>query len=205
MRVLAAGLVMLALAGCQQENRGDAPGAAAAASAAPSAEATASATASAAARRGQSRRAVLDAGGVAIGRNPGTADHFAFGSPRATVEGASDAWLGDPERSANAECGAGPMEFTRYGGLTLNWQNGRLVGWLAEADPAVVTDDGIRPGTLFRDLEVARSARYRKDSTLPGEFDYLAADGREIGGFVSGAGRDAVIESLYAGVNCFFR
>ena len=57
----------------------------------------------------------------------------------------------------------------------------------------------------MRDLHVSRSARMIPGSTLEGEFEYLAADGRMIGGFASGEGRDARIESLYAGVNCFFR
>ena len=44
-----------------------------------------------------------------------------------------------------------------------------------------------------------------RERTLAGEFEYLAADGRPIHGFVEGEGRDARIASLYAGVNCFFR
>ena len=76
---------------------------------------------------------------------------------------------------------------------------------LAAEGPQVVTSDGIRPGTFMRDLKVARSARMVEGSTLEGEFDYLAADGNTIGGFAKGEGRDAKIDSLYAGVNCFFR
>ncbi|MCT2558843.1 aspartate-semialdehyde dehydrogenase [Tsuneonella sp. YG55] len=202
-RGLTLAALALALAGCQQQRADGAPSATANASTAPS-RASAS-DAAAAARRDRLRHAILDARGLSIGRAPGTAQHFAFGAPRAAVEAAGDAWLGTAERSANEECGAGPMAFTRYGGLTLNWQDDRLVGWFAREDPAIVTSDGIVPGKLLRDLEVARSARLIKDSTLEGEFDYLAADGHTIGGFVRGTGRDATIESLYAGVNCFFR
>jgi hypothetical protein len=200
-RAPVAAVVALVLAGCQQERHDGAPSATANAVTTPSLTPSAVATVA----REQSRHAILDAGGLSIGRNPGTAPYYPFGSPRAAVEKAGDAWLGPAQRSANDECGAGPMEFTRYGGLTLNWQDDTLVGWFAEADPALVTSDGIVPGKPLRDLEMARSARIVKDSTLEGEFDYLAADGREIGGFASGTGRDATIESLYAGVNCFFR
>ena len=97
------------------------------------------------------------------------------------------------------------MEFTRYGPLTLNYQDGKLAGWFAKEGPQVVTTDGIKPGSFLRDLKVTRSVRMIADSTLQGEFDYLAADGHPIGGFAKGAGRDARIDSLYAGVNCFFR
>ncbi len=206
MRALMVAAVALSLVGCQQQREDGSPSATANAQTRPTVTPTpTSSTAVATIRPSQARHAILDARGLSIGRNPGTAQHFAFGTPRAMVERAGDAWLGDAERSGNEECGAGSMEFTRYGGLTLNWQDGRLVGWFARPDPTVVTSDGITPGKLLRDLEVARSARFSEDSTLEGEFDYLAADGHEIGGFASGTGRDATIESLYAGVNCFFR
>ncbi len=191
----------LALAACGQQHDDGPPSATANATATPTPTPSAIATIP----KSQVRHAILDARGLSIGRNPGTATHFVFGAPRAAVEVAGDKWLGKGERSANEECGAGPMEFTRYGGLTLNYLQGKLVGWRAETDPAVVTSDGIMPGKLLRDLEVTRSARFVEDSTLDGEFDYLAADGQQIGGFASGTGRDATIESLYAGTNCFFR
>lgn len=207
MRALTVAAVMLALAGCQQQREDGSPSATANSQSTPTARPTPKVGSSAVAivPPSQVRHAILDARGLSIGRSPATAQHFAFGTPRAIVEEAGDAWLGTAERSSNDECGAGPMEFSRYGGLTLNWLDGKLVGWFARPDPAVVTSDGIMPGKLLRDLEVARSARLIEDSTLKGEFDYLAADGREIGGFASGSGRDATIESLYAGVNCFFR
>ncbi len=207
MRALTVAVVALSLVSCQQQREDGSPSATANAQTTPTVTPTSASTSAAVAPipPSQVRHAILDAGGLSIGRNPGTARHFEFGTPRAVVEKAGDAWLGAGERSANEECGAGPMEFTRYAGLTLNWQDDKLVGWLAKPDPAVVTTDGIMPGKLLRDLEVARSARSVEGSTLEGEFDYLAADGHKIGGFATGTGRDATIESLYAGVNCFFR
>lgn len=151
-------------------------------------------------------KAVLDFEGVMFSTPAGKSREFNFGVPRAEVEAAATRTFGEPDdRSANAECGAGAMEFTRYGPLTLNYQDGKLAGWFAKEGPQVVTTDGIKPGSFLRDLKVARSVRMIADTTLQGEFDYLAADGHPIGGFAKGEGRDARIDSLYAGVNCFFR
>lgn len=195
MRIVGAAAVMLTLAACQQQEAAPAP--------APTASPTDIATAEPAKR--QPGKAILDAGGVALGRTAATATRFAFGAARGEIEAAASALMVDPRRTTLEECGAGPMAFTEYGGLKLNFQDDRLVGWFADPDPAVVTSDGIRPGILLRDLEVTRSAQFVEGSTLEGEFEYVAADGQRIGGFASGTGRDARIESLYAGVNCFFR
>lgn len=151
-------------------------------------------------------KAVLDSDGVTFDSPAGKTLEYAFGSPQDEVEAMAGEMFGPPqERSGNTECGAGPMVFTRYGPLTLNFQDGKLVGWMAREGAQVVTGDGVRPGIFMRDLKVTRSARMIADSTLEGEFDYLAADGHTIGGFVKGEGRDATVDSLYAGVNCFFR
>ena len=198
--VVALGLLVCS-AGCQQQ--ADEPGEAAAGTRASSANAPATRPA---APPKPISKAVLDAGGVTFDSVAGKTREFAFGASRDDVEQAAARVFGSPDgRSGNAECGAGPMEFARFGILTLNFQQDKLVGWLAHEGPQVVTSDGIRPGTLMRDLKVARSARMIEGSTLEGEFDYLAADGRKIGGFANGSGRDARIESLYAGVHCFFR
>ena len=151
-------------------------------------------------------KAVLDAGGIIFDVPGGKTGGLSFGTSRARIDQLATLAFGPPdEQSSNDECDAGPMEFSRYGPLTLNFRDGKLVGWLAREGPQVVTSDGIRPGARMRDLKVARSARMIEDSTLEGEFEYLAADGRTIGGFTKGEGRDATIDSLYAGVNCFFR
>ncbi len=150
-------------------------------------------------------KAIVDADGVRFDQTGGKTARFAFGTPRDRLEPVATRIFGTPATSANAECGAGPLTFSRFGGLTLNYQNNRLVGWFAEEGAQVVTSDGIAPGKLMRDLQVARSARLLPDSTLEGEFAYIAADGLPIGGFVKGTGRDAKIVSLHAGVNCFFR
>jgi hypothetical protein len=150
-------------------------------------------------------KAVLESDGIIFDPPGGKTAEFMFGIPRAQVERVATRWFGRPETSGNKECGAGPMEFARYGPLTLNFAQGRFAGWLAKEGPQVVTADGIAPGKMMRDLKVARAARMIPDSTLEGEFEYVAADGKPIGGFVKGAGRDARIVNLYAGTNCFFR
>jgi hypothetical protein len=151
-------------------------------------------------------KAVLDSGGVTFDGKPGKSGEFPFGAAREVVDGAARSALGqEGVRTALAECGAGPMKFSTYGPLVLNFLDDEFVGWRAEAGPQVVTADGIRPGSMLRDLKVARSARMIEDSTLEGEFEYIAADGRTIGGFVTGTGKDARIASLHAGVSCFFR
>jgi len=182
-------LAALALAGCGEgATEGDALEAAnEAALATPAANATAGDAA-----------AILSTSGIALADGP----DLSFGASRPLVmEAMADAGLGDPQLSNNAECGAGPMEFAAFGGLTLNFQDGQLVGWMAR-DGAGVTTDGIRPGASFADLARERSAAMVEDSTLGGEFSYRAADGSDIYGFVDEAGD---IDSLYAGTTCFFR
>ena len=187
-------LALLLIAGCQPAERGAKAATEAAAKPGPSARAKAV------------NKAVVDADGVTFDSPAGKTREFNFGAPRAEVEARAERMFGVPDDlTENGECGVGPMQFSRYGPLTLNFQDGKLVGWFAREGDEVVTTDGIRPGTFMRDLKVARSARMIEGSTLEGEFDYLAADGHTIGGFAKGQGRDAMIESLYAGANCFFR
>ncbi len=201
MRAQAAISLLAALAGCQP-GRDDTPPAPAESGV----TASPSPAAAAPAKPPGAGKGVLDAEGIAFAATAGKTGSFRFGTNRAIVDEAAARGLGrEGARTALGECGAGAMEFTAYGGLTLNYLDGMLVGWRAGEGAPAVTSDGIRPGALLRDLKVARSVRMIEDSTLEGEFDYLAADGQTIGGFVLGEGRDARIASLHAGTNCFFR
>lgn len=130
-----------------------------------------------------------------------------FGSPQAMAEkAAASAFPGIiPQRSRNGECGAGAMDFTAYGTLTLNFQDGRLVGWFAKAPANIATIDGIRPGITRTELESERQLEMIADSTLDGEFRYFLPNQTEIGGFLDGAGGGAVVTALHSGTNCFFR
>ncbi|BBC72432.1 conserved hypothetical protein [Altererythrobacter sp. B11] len=147
-------------------------------------------------------RAVVYAQGVSFGtkRRP-------FSTARKVVEDDARAVFPDApfEIDRNMECGAGPMEFSSFGPLTLNFQDDRLVGWLMKEGPGMVTSDGIRPGVTLAELRGERSVELLPDSSLDGEFRYTAPDGGTIGGFASGAGPDAVVTALFAGTNCFFR
>ena len=143
-------------------------------------------------------KVVLSADGVAAG-----SESFRFNAGRSEVDSAVAAVLGEPsERSENAECGAGPVQFSTFDGLTLNYQDDRLVGWFAEGSDNIVTVDGIATGVPFTQLQGERQAAMVEDTTLDGEFSYASADGADIGGFVDAQGN---VASLNAGVNCFFR
>lgn len=196
MRCLGMAAALAVLAGCGSNERPVA---------APSRGPTPKVAGSSAALPQPATKVIVDTDGVVLDPPGGKLAEFTFGSPRGPIEAAVTRLLGQAVNTANQECGAGPMQFARYGAVTLNYREGKFVGWTVTEGPGVVTSDGISVGKLLRDLKIARSARMIADSTLAGEFEYLAADGHPIGGFVSGAGRDAKIARLYAGTNCFFR
>ncbi|MEL7197347.1 MAG: aspartate-semialdehyde dehydrogenase [Pseudomonadota bacterium] len=135
------------------------------------------------------------------------AEGFFFGAGQNEAIGSTTKLLGDPVRTAsNDECGAGPMASSDFaGGLTLNFQNGVLVGWLwqmpREGDAAPVVPISLQSdtqlGTSRADLEATDGYLAIPDSTLGEEFSL----GDAIGGFVEG---DAV-SMLYSGTQCFFR
>ena len=146
------------------------------------------------------RRVVLDAKGLSTG-----GPDASFGADRAAVDSQVAAALDRPvEKSALQECGAGPMDFSKIGGLTLNYQEGKFVGWFARTSEGLVTSDGIRPGLTIAELKRERPVAML-DTTLDGEFAYTVPDGTILSGFAKGKGDDAIIMSLHAGTNCFFR
>ena len=149
---------------------------------------------------------VVGADGIAV--QGGKA--LSFGSPRAEVDAYAAQRFGAAAKTgSNAECGAGPMEFSSYGPLQLLFQDGKLGGWyLAKGDSGarrIVTVDGIAPGTTMDALGAERQVRPITDSTLDGEFEYLSATGGMITGFYEGDVRSGTITGLSAGLNCFFR
>jgi hypothetical protein len=132
---------------------------------------------------------------------------FFFAAGQKEVEAALAKALGAPLRSGeNGECGAGPMVFTDFaGGLTVHFQEGRLVGWNWH-----LAQDGDRPASgivrMAGEVQVgsARSIAEAAPGFAPVEGSTLGEEfalGDTIGGFVTG---DAV-EMLYAGTQCFFR
>ena len=130
-----------------------------------------------------------------------------FGTARETVDEELIAALGEPvARDQYGECAAGPMEFTEYGnGLTVNYQDGRLVGWLlAETEGAngvANTAQNIGIGSFEADVTKAYSVEPVEDIALGEGFSTDVG----IGGFYDPEAMPRMVDSLYAGVTCFFR
>lgn len=150
---------------------------------------------------------ILDAQGVVFQRGEAEYRRFPFGAPRAEVEAMAAQVYGESagRRTSNDECGAGPMAFTAYGPIHLNFLDEALAGWRAEQGAMAMTEDGIVPGITRAQLDRQSGVRLVKNSTLPGEFEYATYNGGRIGGVLRGSGDDAVVEVLFAGANCFFR
>ena len=141
---------------------------------------------------------VVDSNGVGAQGSP----TLRFGTARSEVDSALAAAFGSRgETSENAECGAGPMQFSTYGPLQVAYQDDKLVGWFLRAGDEVATSDGVQPGTTPLAMLKAERQLREIDSTLPGEFQYTSADYGTIGGFAE----DGVVTSLNAGMTCFFR
>ena len=108
--------------------------------------------------------------------------------------------LGAPlERTTNAECALDVVAFD--GGLLVNVQKGRFVGWTVRATEgrALGTMSGIGLGSTRSALEGAYAATVRK-STIGEEF---SAGG--LSGLLSSDAPQATITDLWAGINCIAR
>jgi hypothetical protein len=135
------------------------------------------------------------------------AEAFFFAAGQQEVETALAKSLGPVLRTgANNECGAGPVTFTDFaGGLTVHFQEGRLVGWnwhLAQdgdtpATGTVKLAGDVQVGSARKLAEAAPGYAEVEGSTLGEEF----ALGERIGGFITAD----KVEMLYAGTQCFFR
>lgn len=133
---------------------------------------------------------------------------FYFAAGQNEVEAALAKSLGAKLRTgSNPECGAGPISFTDFpAGLTVHFQEGRLVGWnwhLAQdgdtpASGTVKLAGNVQLGSPREVASTAPGYAPVEGSTLGEEF----ALGAAIGGFV---GSDGKVEMLYAGTQCFFR
>ncbi len=110
---------------------------------------------------------------------------------------------GEPgERGALEECGAGPLEYVSWGdGLTMYVSLDRFAGWRVAADTAgaYTTMAGVGIGSTRAELEEVYDISV-EETTLGTEF--AAGD---LFGFLSGAGPDATVTELWAGVSCYFR
>jgi hypothetical protein len=143
-----------------------------------------------------------------IEKASGKASLLAFGSPRAQAEAALARVAGEADdRSTNDECGAGPMDFTRYDAMTLNFQGDKFVGWFLGNEPGAdqySTMSGIGIGTTRAKAAESVSIVDIEDSTLGEEFS-IGGGEQAIGGMFAAPGASATIDALFAGANCFFR
>lgn len=180
----------LALAACSPADEGN--------------ESTAEAGHSGAPQKAEVEAGTVQLGGGVIAVTGAMGTSLAYGSPRETVEAELTKVLGPSgEKSSNGECGAGPMEFTKFDpGLTLNFQDGKLVGWYLEGKSTLRSDKGIGIGSTAAEFVAAHSAEPIDDSTLGSEYYSEAGN---IGAFMSESAEKPVVESLYSGTNCFFR
>jgi hypothetical protein len=187
--ILTAALALpLGLAACGPETPAPAPADAPAAPAAPG-------------------QALLEADGF-MPANPGgrgTGLKFAFGMTEAEVIAAMTQLRGGqtPTRSANAECGVGPLTFADWGdGFQLVFADGKFAGWLAtdRAPPGFATASGVGVGSTLAQARAGLPGLAVTEGTIGHEF----AAG-EIFGLLSGAGDQARVTTLWAGVSCFFR
>lgn len=202
MRTLAVLTLMALLAGCKPaaekpvpgEDRVDAP---------PVPEAKADGPAAA------TTAVSLDGEGLRfVDKNNGRTSLLAFGVPRAQAEEALARVAGKADdRSTNEECGAGPMEFTRYDAMTLNFQDGKFVGWFLGNEPGAdqyTTMSGIGVGTTRARAGESVSIVDVEGSTLGEEFS-IGTGENVVGGMFAEPGAAARIDALFAGTNCFFR
>ena len=143
-----------------------------------------------------------------IDKASGKASLLAFGVPRAQAEEALAGVMGTlDDRSTNEECGAGTMDFTRFDAMTLNFQQGKFVGWFLGDEPGAdqySTLSGIAIGTTRAKAAESVKLVAIEDSTLGEEFS-LGEGENAVGGMFAAPGDTAKIDALFAGTNCFFR
>lgn len=148
----------------------------------------------------------LDAKGLKFA-SPGNSSVslLAFGVPRAMADAAVSAVLGQPTaQDSNDECPAGQIDFSNYGPLSLNFQNGKFVGWgVFPTDsgdaPGFATVGGVGIGMTRDALEKLHKLSFPKASSIP-EFSFGDIHGK----FDSGTPPQTVA-ALWAGTNCIFR
>ena len=195
-------LAALALVACSQQPDEAAPADEASVPATPERSATLPPDAQPGEKASAAPVLALDGEGLRLVDAKGATKLVAFGSDAATAEGLLPK-VG--ERMTNEECGAGPMQFARDGGLTLNFQDGKFVGWYLEEGSDLTTMDGIGLGSTRAGIEQTRTLEMLEGSTLGDEFALGTLEDAEIFGFLDGKGTSAKVTALYAGTNCFFR
>lgn len=144
----------------------------------------------------------LEGEGLRAFTEQGSARPLPFGTAQDMTLTAVSTLLGadTPSVTTNSECGAGPMQFAKYpNGLQLAFQDDKFAGWFLD-EAGLTTADGVGVGSTRTELGSARVVEMIPDSTLGVEFS-----SGELGGFLTSDAPDATVESLYAGMTCFFR
>jgi hypothetical protein len=148
----------------------------------------------------------LDSGGLrVVNSTTGSTRSLSFGMKEADALTIVTNLRGKPKnRGINSECGAGPLGFAQWNdGLTLQFQNGRFVGWdLGDRNTGskrLTTLAGIGIGTTRTALTAAYSTNV-SETSLGTEFT-----AGKLSGLLSGPQRTAKVTSLWSGTTCIFR
>lgn len=146
----------------------------------------------------------LSPGGLTIALDSGSTRHANFGMKRDVVVPMVSAVLGKPrDVGRNDECGQGPMEMVDFkGGLTLEFQGGKFVGWDVDGREkgGFTTMTGIGIGSTLKQLREEFSDVRVENSSLGDEFS-----AGKLGGLLTSLKPDATITHLWAGSTCQFR
>lgn len=144
----------------------------------------------------------IEGEGLRLFDEAGAARAIPFGTPQATAISVVAASVGGtaPEVTTNSECGAGPIQFAQFSnGLQLAFQNDQFQGWFIDK-PGLTTVDGVGVGSTRASIEESRTVEMQEDNTLGAEFS-----SGDLGGFLTNATSQGTVNSLYAGLTCFFR
>jgi hypothetical protein len=131
-----------------------------------------------------------------------------FGHDEATAITAIEKLRGKAKRSTGEECGAGPVQFAQFGGLTLLSQDGKFGGWAINEDEkgGISTVNGIAIGSSRASVEKAfPGVKIDVESTLGIEFYTGGNEEGGISGLLDGSGVQAKVTHLWSGLNCVFR
>lgn len=126
-------------------------------------------------------------------------DAFFFSAGQNEVEAALTRALQVPGEVVDMpECGAGPIQSSTFpGGLTVNYRDGILVGWLINEASANVEVEGLSLGVPGADVEAMPGFAKIEGSTLGEEF--------VLGGRIAGFIEEGAVSMIYSGTQCFFR
>jgi hypothetical protein len=150
------------------------------------------------AEKAREPRLLLDGSGLVLEDRK-----IAFSSPASAAIAAASEVYGRPlSVETLEECGAGPLQVSRFAGLTISAQDGKFAGWSLDhrdKPPLPATASGIGIGSSRRELERAHPVEVF-ESSLGQEFT-----ANELAGLLDGKGEGAKITNLWAGATCIMR